>query len=134
MCESPISFVGVVWNDPIEIKLKCEYGCFLVGSLRVDQRVPETEANIEDVWDVKGWVEKGGAWRPTKCQAVSKVCEEIANNHVNIIIYNTLCQTLYNPTTVQNRRPYRDTPAHKKITKYLHTIWSKYKQNSQINI
>ncbi|CAB4044619.1 Hypothetical predicted protein, partial [Paramuricea clavata] len=44
----------------------------LVGPLRVDQSVPETEANIEDVWDVKGWVEKGGAWRPTKCQAISK--------------------------------------------------------------
>lgn len=68
--KAPIPVVNVKSGD---LPLCSHEGEKLVGSLRVDQRVPETEANIEDVWDVKGWVEKGGAWRPTKCQAVSKV-------------------------------------------------------------
>ena len=54
-----------------------------VGSLRVDQSVPASEEDIDKDWDEKYWVLKGGAWRPTKCQAISKVCYELARYLIN---------------------------------------------------
>ena len=38
----------------------------------MDMTIPNMK-DIENFWDDKGWVQKGGAWRPEKCQAVSKV-------------------------------------------------------------
>ena len=80
----------MIWKANV---LKCIIwcGCFSVGPLAVDESIPKTEENIEDGWDEKSWVEKGGAWRPTKCQAVSKVCEEIIiilNHNHNINNHN----------------------------------------------
>jgi hypothetical protein len=64
--------------------------------LRVDQSIPKTEEDIEKDWDEKGWVLKGGAWRPKKCQAVSKV------NHKQILIMNMIAQDItYNKAAKQ---------------------------------
>lgn len=59
-----------------DFKVACLIAPFytLVGLLAVDDKVPASEDDIDKDWNEKGWVQKGGAWRPTKCQAVSKVC------------------------------------------------------------
>ena len=47
---------------------------FLVGPLYVDQTVPkEKDLEREMSSEFDGWVNKGGCWRPTECQARVKV-------------------------------------------------------------
>ena len=47
---------------------------FLVGPLYVDQTVPkEKDLEREMSSEFDGWVNKGGCWRPTECQAKVKV-------------------------------------------------------------
>ena len=43
-----------------------------MGRLRIDQSIPNMD-DIAKSWDEENWVLKGGAWRPSKCEAVSKV-------------------------------------------------------------
>ncbi|KAL9958834.1 hypothetical protein ACROYT_G035902 [Oculina patagonica] len=51
-----------------------EKGSSLVGPLYVDSKVPKME-DVENAMssDFKGWVDKGGRWKPTKCKARIKM-------------------------------------------------------------
>ena len=69
----PKPTISVVTFKPGYLPACSHEGENLVGSLRVDQSVPASEEDIDKDWDEKDWVLKGGAWRPTKCQAISKV-------------------------------------------------------------
>ena len=78
----------------------------LVGPLYVDQTVPkEKDLEREMSSEFDGWVNKGGCWRPTECQARVKVrCFELAafkysaSKHLYCFFFNRdywSCQGFY---------------------------------------
>ena len=71
---------------------------FLVGPLYVDQTVPkEKDLERELSSEFDGWVNKGGCWRPTECQARVKVRLSATFK----IIFSI--KTFYNSASFSNR-------------------------------